>query len=115
MGDDQRDVKTTSKKPGMEQQIAAIGEGASHHGCHAARMSFSRVPWRAAAQANSGPLGALPALLAALRAAGLRWIEAAEPAPPGASGERPHHLIVSAERMSKRPRNRGTTRKHRLE
>ena len=64
---------------------------------------------------NSGPLGSLPALLAALRAAGLRLVEAAEPAPPGAPGERPHHLIVSAERTSKRPRNRGTSRKHRLE
>jgi SAM-dependent methyltransferase len=72
-------------------------------------------PWRAPARANSGPLGSLPALLAALRAAGLRWVEAAEPVPPGAPGDRPHHLIVSAERTSKRPRNRGTSRKHRLE
>ena len=72
-------------------------------------------PWRAGARADSGPLGTLPALLAALRAAGLRLVEAAEPAPPGAPGERPHHLIVSAERIWKRPRNRGTSRKHRTE
>jgi len=68
-------------------------------------------PWRAVVRANSGPLGTLPALLAALRAAGLRLVEAAEPPPPGAPGERPHHLIISAERISKRPRNRGTSRK----
>src|SRR5262245_21622457 len=34
-------------------------------------------PWRQLGRAHSGPLGSIPALLAALRAAGLRWIEAA--------------------------------------
>jgi SAM-dependent methyltransferase len=72
-------------------------------------------PWRAGAKPNSGPLGSLPALVAALRAAGLRIVEVAEPAPPSAPGTQPHHLIVSAERTAKRPRNRGTSRKHRLE
>ena len=66
-------------------------------------------PWQAAAKPRSGPLGSLPALLAALRAAGLRLVEAAEPVPPGAPEERPHHLVVSAERTSKRRRNRGTS------
>jgi 2-polyprenyl-3-methyl-5-hydroxy-6-metoxy-1,4-benzoquinol methylase len=64
-------------------------------------------PWRT--PSAKGPLASLPELLAALRAAGLRLVEAAEPVPPGASpGERPHHLVLSAERTSKRPRNRGT-------
>ena len=72
-------------------------------------------PWRAQPKPNSGPLGSLPALVAALRAAGLRLVDAAEPAPPGAPGAQPHHLIVSAERTSRRPRNRGTSRKHRPE
>jgi SAM-dependent methyltransferase len=64
-------------------------------------------PWRGSAR--KGPLASLPELLAALRAAGLRLVEAAEPTPPGASaGERPHHLVLSAERVARRPRNRGT-------
>lgn len=65
-------------------------------------------PWRAPAPA--GPLASLPALLGALRGAGLRLIDAAEPEPPGAPrGERPHHLVIAAERTRKRPRNRGTS------
>ena len=65
-------------------------------------------PWRAEAQ--KGPLASLPALLGALRNAGLRLIDAAEPAPPGAPpGERPHHLVIAAERTRLRPRNRGTS------
>src|SRR5262249_38164072 len=65
-------------------------------------------PWRA--HAPVGPFASLPALLAALRAAGLRLIDAAEPEPPGAPrGERPHHLVIAAERTRKRPRNRGTS------
>jgi SAM-dependent methyltransferase len=65
-------------------------------------------PWRT--QAPAGPFASLPALLGALRAAGLRLIDAAEPEPPGAPrGERPHHLVISAERTRKRPRNRGTS------
>ena len=65
-------------------------------------------PWRGSAA--KGPLGSLPELLAALRAAGLRLIEAAEPTPPGAAeGERPHHLVLAAERVGRRPRNRGTS------
>jgi SAM-dependent methyltransferase len=65
-------------------------------------------PWRSA---QPGPLASLPSLLGVLRAAGLRLIDAAEPEPPGApKGERPHHLVIAAERTSKRPRNRGTSR-----
>jgi SAM-dependent methyltransferase len=68
-------------------------------------------PWRAAARPTPGPFASLPALLGALRAAGLRLVDAAEPEPPGAPmDERPHHLVVAAERSSKRPRNRGTSR-----
>jgi SAM-dependent methyltransferase len=66
-------------------------------------------PWRAQPGA-AGPLASLPALLGALRGAGLRLIDAAEPAPPGAgAGERPHYLVIAAERTRKRPRNRGTS------
>jgi len=62
-------------------------------------------PWRPRA-AFSG----LAALVAALRNAGLRLLDAAEPPPPGApNGEKPHHLVISAERARKRPRNRGTS------
>jgi len=64
-------------------------------------------PWRAP---QKGPLGSLPELLAALRSAGLRVVEAAEPTPPGAAAdERPHHLVLAAERVGRRPRNRGTS------
>jgi SAM-dependent methyltransferase len=65
-------------------------------------------PWRS--DAPAGPFSSLPALLAALRSASLRLVDAAEPAPPGApKGERPHHLVISAERIGRRPRNRGTS------
>jgi SAM-dependent methyltransferase len=68
-------------------------------------------PWRREGPAPAGPFSSLPALLAALRAAGLRLVDAAEPEPPGsAKGERPHHLVIAAERTSRRPRNRGTSR-----
>jgi SAM-dependent methyltransferase len=68
-------------------------------------------PWRGDARATPGPLSSLPSLLAALRAVGLRLIDAGEPEPPGApKGGRPHHLVIAAERTSKRPRNRGTSR-----
>jgi SAM-dependent methyltransferase len=68
-------------------------------------------PWRAGASPKLGPFASLPAFLAALRSAGLRLIDAAEPEPPGAEkGEPPHHLVIAAERTSKRPRNRGTSR-----
>jgi len=64
-------------------------------------------PWRAP---QKGSLGNLPELLAALRSAGLRVVEAAEPTPPGApADERPHHLVLAAERVGRRPRNRGTS------
>jgi SAM-dependent methyltransferase len=66
-------------------------------------------PWGVRAPA-AGPLAGLPELLDALRAAGLRLIDAAEPEPPGApKGERPHYLVIAAERTRKRPRNRGTS------
>jgi 2-polyprenyl-3-methyl-5-hydroxy-6-metoxy-1,4-benzoquinol methylase len=65
-------------------------------------------PW--GEQATGGPFASLAELLDALRAAGLRLIDAAEPEPPGAPrGTRPHHLVIAAERTSKRPRNRGTS------
>ena len=68
-------------------------------------------PWRAASNARLGPFSSLPALLGALRAAGLRLVDAAEPEPAGADqGEPPHHLVIAAERTSLRPRNRGTSR-----
>ncbi|HTO70009.1 MAG TPA: methyltransferase domain-containing protein [Myxococcota bacterium] len=65
-------------------------------------------PWRR--DGAHGPFAGLPELLGALRTAGLRLVDAAEPKPPGAApGERPHHLVLSAERVAKRPRNRGTS------
>src|SRR5262249_29284363 len=72
-------------------------------------------PGRPPPRRKCGPLAPLPALRAARRAGGRRGVGGAEPPPRGAPGERPHHLIVSAERTSKRPQNRGTSRKHRLE
>lgn len=68
-------------------------------------------PWRREHLSRPGPFASLPALLGALRAAGLRLVEAAEPEPPGApKGESPHFLVIAAERTSRRPRNRGTSR-----
>jgi len=68
-------------------------------------------PWRSGARPKPGPLSSLPSLLAALRGAGLRLVDAAEPEPPGApKGEPPHHLVIAAERTAKRPINRGTSR-----
>ena len=68
-------------------------------------------PFRADVRARHDALSSLPLLLAALRAAGLRLVDAAEPVPPGAAkGEAPHHLVIAAERTSRRPRNRGTSR-----
>jgi 2-polyprenyl-3-methyl-5-hydroxy-6-metoxy-1,4-benzoquinol methylase len=68
-------------------------------------------PWRGDVRGKPGPLTSLASLLGALRAAGLRLSDAAEPEPPGApKGEPPHHLVIAAERTSKRPRNRGTSR-----
>jgi SAM-dependent methyltransferase len=65
--------------------------------------------WPPPERAARGPFGSLAALLAVLREAGLRLVDAAEPDfAPGASHAR--HLVFSAERTSKRPRNRGTSR-----
>lgn len=71
-------------------------------------------PWRAtAAGATPHPaLASLPALLASLRSAGLRLVDAAEPVgDPGASSEPPEsrHLVLVAERTGRRTRNRGTS------
>ncbi|MFI5314643.1 MAG: class I SAM-dependent methyltransferase [Myxococcota bacterium] len=68
-------------------------------------------PWLRDGGALPRPFASLPALIGALRAAGLRLVDAAEPEPPGADhGAPPHHLVIAAERASKRPRNRGTSR-----
>ncbi len=58
-------------------------------------------------------LATLPALLATLRASGLRLVDAAEPEPVAvAAGEKPgaRHLVLVAERTGRRTRNRGTSR-----
>jgi SAM-dependent methyltransferase len=72
-------------------------------------------PWREAHEgaAPHAVLASLPALLAALRTAGLRLVEAAEPKPGGTvAGERPalRHIVLLAERVGRRTRNRGTRR-----
>jgi SAM-dependent methyltransferase len=70
-------------------------------------------PWRTLPDgATPHPtLASLPALLAVLRSAGLRLVDAAEP-PSGsaAAGQKsePRHLVLVAERTGRRTRNRGT-------
>lgn len=71
-------------------------------------------PWRTAEDgATLHPaLASLPALLASLRSAGLRLVDAAEPpadstATPDTAA--PRHLILVAERTGRRTRNRGTS------
>jgi len=71
-------------------------------------------PWREVqGAAPHAVLATLPALLAALRTAGLRLVEAAEPKPGGTvAGENPalRHIVLLAERVGRRTRNRGTRR-----
>ena len=71
-------------------------------------------PWREARDGGAphAVLASLPALLAALRSAGLRLIDAAEPKPCGTvAGERPapRHIVLLVERIGRRTRNRGTS------
>lgn len=69
-------------------------------------------PWGAARDAATHPsLASLPALLAALRGAGLRLVAADEPRVGAASADTqaPQHLLLLAERTGKRGRNRGTS------
>jgi hypothetical protein len=71
-------------------------------------------PWRTLPEgATPHPaLASLPALLAGLRSAGLRLVDAAEP-PSGASTaaekSEPRYLVLVAERTGRRTRNRGTS------
>lgn len=71
-------------------------------------------PWRTLPDgATPHPaLASLPALLASLRAAGLRLVDAAEPPTAAvAAGEKsePRYLVLVAERTGRRTRNRGTS------
>jgi len=71
-------------------------------------------PWRTLPDgaAPHPALASLPSLLAALRSAGLRLVDAAEPSPEvtaeGGTPE-PRYLVLVAERTGRRTRNRGTT------
>ncbi len=70
-------------------------------------------PWRTVPDgATSHPaLASLPALLAALRSAGLRLVDAAEPESAAVAPEEkpePRYLVLVAERTGRRTRNRGT-------
>jgi SAM-dependent methyltransferase len=70
-------------------------------------------PWRTVPDgATPHPaLASLPALLAALRSAGLRLVDAVEPAAVAAEADakpEPRHLVLVAERTGRRTRNRGT-------
>jgi len=72
-------------------------------------------PWREAQDGvvPHAVLATLPALLTALRNAGLRLVDAAEPKPGGTfAGERPalRHIVLLVERIGRRTRNRGTSR-----
>jgi len=71
-------------------------------------------PWHGerAGAAPHPALATLPALLATLRVAGLRLVDAAEPEPIAAvAGQKKdaRHLILVAERTGRRTRNRGTS------
>ena len=71
-------------------------------------------PWRTLPDGTTPhpTLASLPALLAGLRSAGLRLVDAAEPpsgsVPVGEKSE-PRYLVLVAERTGRRTRNRGTS------
>jgi len=70
-------------------------------------------PWRSVPEgATPHPaFASLPALLACLRSAGLRLVDAAEPvcgSAAAAEKSEPRHLVLVAERTGRRTRNRGT-------
>jgi hypothetical protein len=70
-------------------------------------------PWRSTPDgaAPHPALATLPSLLAALRSAGLRLVDANEPlSVPTAPDEKPEprYLVLVAERTGRRTRNRGT-------
>ncbi|MEX2206197.1 MAG: methyltransferase domain-containing protein [Myxococcota bacterium] len=70
-------------------------------------------PWRRVADGASPhpALATLPSLLATLRAAGLRLVDAVEPESTPATPEEkpePRYLVLLAERTGRRARNRGT-------